>query len=56
MSEDKEKLSRYEVLELLARLANYKGITYEVDEIKDGRIISIKNVKIDKVTLQDRKE
>jgi hypothetical protein len=42
---------RYEVLELLAKLSNYRGLTYEIEEIKDGRIISIKNIKIDKIDL-----
>jgi len=47
--ENKEK--KYEVLEELAKLAGYKGLDFEVDEIKDGRLKSIKNVKIDNVIL-----
>jgi len=50
MSED-SKLKRYEILEVLAKLGNYKGVSYEIDEIKDGKIISIKNIKIDKIDL-----
>ena len=44
---------KYETLELLAKLSNYRGLTYEIDEIKDGRIKSIKNIKIDKIELQE---
>ena len=47
--EDKSK--RYEILELLAKIAGYKGVSYEVAEIKDGRIHKIKNLKIDEVDL-----
>jgi acyl-CoA thioesterase len=48
---DTNKIDHYEVLEFLAKLANYKGVAYEIDEIKDGRIVSIKNVKIEKIEL-----
>ena len=50
MVEDKLKLP-YENLELLAKLANYKGLSYEIEEIKDGRIFIIKNIKIDRIEL-----
>lgn len=45
------KLKRYEVLELLAKLGGYKGVSYEIDEIKDAKIISIKNVRIEHINL-----
>jgi hypothetical protein len=48
-----DKLQRYEVLEILAKLANYRGVSYEVDEMKDGRILSIKNVKIERIELKN---
>ncbi|MBM3703257.1 MAG: hypothetical protein FJW63_09815 [Actinobacteria bacterium] len=51
--EEGRKDKRYEILELLARLSNYKGLLYEIDEIKDGRIISIKNIRIEKIELKD---
>ena len=51
MQEEKDNLRHYEILELLRKLSGYKGVSYEIDEIKDGRIISIKNVKIDKIDL-----
>lgn len=51
MPEDKNK--RYEILELLARLSGYKGIDYEIEEIKDGRIVSIKNIRIERIELKD---
>jgi hypothetical protein len=47
-----DKPDHYETLELLAKLSNFKGLFYEIDEIKDGRIISIKNVKIEKIELR----
>jgi hypothetical protein len=49
MEEDKNK--RYEKLEILARLADFRELSYEIDEIKDGRIHSIKNVKIGRIDL-----
>ena len=53
MSEPEEgKLKRYSRLEVLAELAGYKGLTYEIDEIKDAKIISIKNIRIEKVELK----
>ena len=45
----------YRILEVLAKLADYRGLTYEIDEIKDGRIKSLKNVKIEKVELSPDK-
>ena len=51
MPEEKEKLRHYEILELLRKISGYKGVSYEIDEIKDGRIISIKNVKIERIEL-----
>lgn len=51
MSEE-TKLKRYEVLELLAKLGGYKDVEYEISEIKDGRIIKIKNVKIGEIDLE----
>ena len=44
-----DKLKRDSILEELARLAKYKDFNYETDEIKDGRIISMKNIKISKI-------
>ena len=46
-----EKEGRYEILELLARLSGFKGVHYEIAEIKDGRITKIKEVKIDEIDL-----
>lgn len=51
MSDEERRLKRYDTLELLARLGGHKDIDYEIDEIKDGRIVSIKNVKIAKIVL-----
>lgn len=51
---DDEKLRHYDILELIAKLGNYKGIEYEIDEIKDGRIVSIRNVRIEKIELTDK--
>lgn len=51
MSEDKQGLVSYDILELLARLSNFKGLSYEIETIKDGRIVSIKNVKIEQIDL-----
>lgn len=52
MTEDKK--DHYNILELLAKLADYKGVSYEIDEIKDGRIYSLKNIRIEKVTLRQK--
>ena len=41
----------YKILELLAKLGNYKGVSYEIKEIKDGRIIKIKNIKIEEIDI-----
>lgn len=49
--ENKEINDRYEILELLARLSGYKGLNFEIDEIKDSRIISIKNIRIERIDL-----
>jgi protein subunit release factor B len=46
-----EKKTVYDVLEILARLANFKGVSYEIGEIKDGRIKTIKNIKIEEIDL-----
>ena len=51
MPEDKQD-KYYDILELLAKLSGYKGLSWEVNEIKDGRIHSIKNIKIDKIELR----
>ena len=50
MNED--KLKRYEILEELAKLCKYKGLTYEIADIKDGRIKTIKNIKIESIELE----
>jgi hypothetical protein len=52
MSEDKPEVKHYDILELLAKLSNYSGLTYEIDEIKDGRIYSIKDVRIEKIRIK----
>lgn len=49
--EDKQEQPRYEILELLARISGYKGLSYEIDEIKDGRIQTIKNIKIEQIDI-----
>lgn len=49
---DEDRFKHYEILELLARLADHKGVIYEVDEIKDGKIFSIKNVRIERIVLR----
>jgi len=43
-------MMRYETLELLAKLSGYKGLSYDI-ELKDGRIIKLKNVKIEEIDL-----
>jgi len=48
---DDEKKDRYDVLELLAKLASYKEVHYEIGEMKDGRIQTIRNVKIEEIDL-----
>ena len=48
MSEDD---SKYKILELLARLADFKGLHYEIGEIKDGRVKTIVNVRIDEIDI-----
>ena len=40
----------YDNLELLAKLANFKGVEYEI-ELKDGRPFKAKNVKIAEIDL-----
>lgn len=47
------KLIRYQVLEDLACLAGYKGLNYDI-ELKDGRIIALKNIKIERVELKEK--
>jgi hypothetical protein len=51
-----EPKDHYKTLELLAKLADYKGVSYEIGEIKDGRITKIKNVKIDEIDLTKNSE
>ncbi len=46
-----EEKDYYRILELIAKLGNYKGVEYEIAEIKDGRISKIKNVKIEEIDL-----
>lgn len=46
-----KELTQYKVLELLAKLCEYKGLHYEIGEIKDGRIITIINIRIDEINL-----
>ena len=41
----------YKLLEDLARICNYQGLTYEIAEIKDGRIFKIKNIRIEEIEL-----
>ena len=45
-----EDKTPYENLELIAQLANFKGVEYEI-ELKDGRPFKIKNVKIAEIDL-----
>jgi hypothetical protein len=48
---EETNINRYNILELLAKLSSYKNLYYEIEEIKDGKITKIKNVKIDSIDL-----
>jgi len=45
-----ETIKGYKILDLLAKLAGFKGVSYD-HEMKDGRIWKIKNIKIEEIDI-----